>query len=717
MNPLRLYLVDFMNHRLTDLDLSSFSTVLIVAKDKNNESESNGIGKTTIYHAIHYALFGEYCSDTIDEIIRFGANKCIVTFEFEVADGIYRITRTRSKKTKKSDLAIWKKKGDDWQAISQKTSQEVDKELKKIIRISFDAWKNSILFAQSDLSGLSGLAGATTEGRKVILKEALSLLDYGKMEKIAKEKLKEASELVARMKDQINFLGKPEDDLKDLQTKLQSNAILLQTNIDQRDKQKTISSDLLAQLHKLELQTSTEDKTLSQELAVIFDQKLKLTYDQSVISTKLDNKIKEIIKHKNDIAEKEKYISNISAILVELSNQMLRDQSVIKAELTKMDQFEITGRTSIAQTKEKITALKLPMPEGQSCPHCRQVLTAEHKKTCQDQIKTDLFKYQGLLSTSEEKLQIIKSKKIVLNQELTNLEIHKKKIEENNNIYSIKSSELIFLKNGLKQLEDIKAQLQIELDTHKTNLQFLQSKEKELESQIAKQEARDLNKELSNIKTQLSKVQTEEGELSLTIDGQNTSKGMLSEKIANKQQDLIILKQYQEQLLSLEKTHFLKQKVSQSFSSNGIPGMIILSILNDLQFESNNFLHQICPSIQLQIDANLEILYTIHGTVRSYKLLSGGQKLAVSLSLKLGLALVIQKRLGISIKFLELDEVDQPLDPVKKQALVDIIKKLQEKFKIFVITHDNWFKNKFSTAILIENDGKNGACGKVVTSW
>ena len=70
MIPRRICLEDFMSHGRTEIDCTAFDSILIVGQNKNNLRESNGVGKTTIFYAIDYVLFGVVPSDTIDEIIR-----------------------------------------------------------------------------------------------------------------------------------------------------------------------------------------------------------------------------------------------------------------------------------------------------------------------------------------------------------------------------------------------------------------------------------------------------------------------------------------------------------------------------------------------------------------------------------------------------------------------------------------------------------------------
>jgi DNA repair exonuclease SbcCD ATPase subunit len=100
----------------------------------------------------------------------------------------------------------------------------------------------------------------------------------------------------------------------------------------------------------------------------------------------------------------------------------------------------------------------------------------------------------------------------------------------------------------------------------------------------------------------------------------------------------------------------------------------------------------------------LDIHYYVHGKKRYYEQLSGGMKLAVAFSLKLGLSFLLQKMAGISVKFLLLDEIDQSLDNASVDTFAEIIRFFQKDFTIMVITHNARLKEKFAHSILVQQD-------------
>ena len=175
MKPLRLYMENFMNHKKSEIDFSLFNAALIVGKNKDNARESNGIGKTSIFSAIEYALFGEVPTSVLEKIIRNGTEKCLVEFAFETELGKFKITRGRSRKGR-SELRLHEWVNNDWQAISERGMPETNKKINELVKISHKAFSHSIKFGQNDLSGLASVD--KPEKRKAILKEPLQLSDF-----------------------------------------------------------------------------------------------------------------------------------------------------------------------------------------------------------------------------------------------------------------------------------------------------------------------------------------------------------------------------------------------------------------------------------------------------------------------------------------------------------------------------------------------------------
>ena len=86
---------------------------------------ANGSGKTTIFNAIRFVLFG-YSKTDLDLLIRDSADKCKVSFEFESDKIIYKIERVRSKKAGGAGLFLFRKEKDLWVDLTQRCNGFLD---------------------------------------------------------------------------------------------------------------------------------------------------------------------------------------------------------------------------------------------------------------------------------------------------------------------------------------------------------------------------------------------------------------------------------------------------------------------------------------------------------------------------------------------------------------------------------------------------------------
>ena len=265
MIPLRLKLENFMSHRYTDIDLTDVSCALIVGKRKNDSRKSNGVGKTTIFHGVDFALFGEYPTSTIDKIVRDGTDACKVIFDFKTDNIIYRVIRERNIKTSKSNLILLKYSGDEWSPIESRTQSHTAAELDKIIKINYKIFKQSVLFSQMDLSGLS--EAKSSDARRKILKSALSLEVYGGFEKIAKQKLKDVRARMEAHRSQIEGFGDPDKDIALLKKEAQAIDKRIKTNEKSLLLEQEEAARLKKRLVELELLSTSDLSEIKSEIS------------------------------------------------------------------------------------------------------------------------------------------------------------------------------------------------------------------------------------------------------------------------------------------------------------------------------------------------------------------------------------------------------------------------------------------------------------------
>lgn len=98
------------------------------------------------------------------------------------------------------------------------------------------------------------------------------------------------------------------------------------------------------------------------------------------------------------------------------------------------------------------------------------------------------------------------------------------------------------------------------------------------------------------------------------------------------------------------------------------------------------------------------------GSADSYEMLSGGEKMIVRVAVDIGMALLSFSRSSQKPEIICLDEIFGCLDENRKDAVLKMLRKLQDKFsRVIIISHDKEICDQLSSKIIIEKNG--GAFG------
>src|SRR4051794_26259672 len=119
-------------------------------------SGPNGVGKSAVFDAITYALFGTHRGGATnsDKLVRHGTNRFRVVFEFEFADAEYRITRTRPASGRPTQK-VERHAGDGrWEAIDLPGAADVGKWSEKTLGLGSAAFAASVLLRQGNYDTL-----------------------------------------------------------------------------------------------------------------------------------------------------------------------------------------------------------------------------------------------------------------------------------------------------------------------------------------------------------------------------------------------------------------------------------------------------------------------------------------------------------------------------------------------------------------------------------
>lgn len=713
MDPQFISIKNFMSHKCTEIDCTQFESALIMGQDHSDPRVSNGVGKTAIFAAIEYALFGTHPTSVLDGIVRDGTDLCEVTFDFELDGSVYRVERER-RRGKSSDVKLFARMSDGtWDSRSQRTATETHNEIQKLLKINAKVFRNSVLFSQNDLDGLASAKSA--EDRRCILKEALNLNDYKKFEQLAKDAASTLSKQIISCRAVIESIGDPSVDIEDLRQKFDDAKVKVVGVESQRDKIQISLNSKKAELVDRQRCVSSEMSDAEEKLADVRAKKKQAECKIKTHQSTLDENNQKLKTLGIKLTKKQAELDGLEKSCDDLRSKKARPFVKVQNTLDDVAKNELNGKAFVGSLETKANELRKPIPEGEECPSCMQEVTKEYRKACEKDKKKRLKALEKDIADKRNHLKKVTNRKNRLKKELDEINNTISQISSLEGSITTKKSEISNDEDYIGRIKKLNDQTVADFSVHEKSLEELTSREETL-IELAKVISNDeVNLKIIEIQNTIKTLDQGLSRLMQEVADANTQVGVFTAKIESRTEDLEKLQKEEKNLETLESDYLLHKQVRKAFSSGGIPTMVIHTILDDLQIEANALLAEMKPGHEIQFTPGLDIGFRIYGREKEYKQLSGGQKMIIAFSLKIGLSLVIQNRLGVNIKFLGLDEVDQSLDAAAVDHYADIIRKLQDRFKVFVITHNDSLKDKFSNVILVEGDGINGATSSLVT--
>lgn len=167
----RVRAIDFKVLERADLDLADRGLVLVQGVNQDTDAAtSNGAGKTTVFSAISWCLFGEVVGSgrLAEEVIRLGAERALVSVTFADDRHEYVVTRKRTPKTSSLELTT------DGAQTNGRTQGDTEARIREILGLDWQAFRNTVLHGQGDHERFADRSVGDTE-RKAILKRILRL--------------------------------------------------------------------------------------------------------------------------------------------------------------------------------------------------------------------------------------------------------------------------------------------------------------------------------------------------------------------------------------------------------------------------------------------------------------------------------------------------------------------------------------------------------------
>lgn len=173
-------------------------------------SGDNGAGKSAIFDAITYTLFGQHRGGAQEDsrLIRKGANGCEAIFEFRLDGRLFRVRRTVGRPRGKAALepktwqAAWfDPDAGDWRPIAGTESKNgLERWVREKLGLGYETFVASVLLLQGQSDQL---ILAAPKKRFEILSGLLDLEPYQRLEAAAQDRMRRARDEARRLEGQL----------------------------------------------------------------------------------------------------------------------------------------------------------------------------------------------------------------------------------------------------------------------------------------------------------------------------------------------------------------------------------------------------------------------------------------------------------------------------------------------------------------------------------
>lgn len=686
MLPLNLVLKNFLSHDHSEIDFSKFDSALIVGVKDGNADQSNGAGKSALFEAIMWALFGKSRHKKTDGVVKTDKRRCTVAFTFSVDNETFRVTRKRDKVLQESDVVLERLRGSSFESISCDTNTATNNKITKIININSDVFLNSIYFKQNDISMF---AEASPAKRKDIVKSLLKMDRWDAYQKNASKKASNLKSIISEKESRVV-------DLKSILNQIEEcKAEISKLNSDRKECRANYEK-----ISGLLLEKSSEYQSIqSSKLSPEDLKKIKVEYSNAKSRVKEINNL--LNKNNLEIQKKESYTNKLKQKLVEYNNAIRQVEDI---DIDKMRNGVFKGDTKAKLLHQQIKDIESKEYVAGVCPECEKPLSqhdaASLEKKQQDRLSDLRSKHSEILDKLKRaKAKLSESEKLVALSSEAQLNIGKVNLKLNN------------CKNDIDNA--ISENARLEKEKASILSRDYEAEIDKLEQLLDKEKIVALKKELDELSSKKQSLEKKIDNINIRYGSKVNSKKDLEQKYKDQESLQAHIKKLKEDFSIYDRLKFY-------FGKDGVQAVIIENVISELENYANDILSRICNeptsitvNTQKQSDSGswsetFDILINSENRSDEFSTFSGGEQFRVSLALRLALSKILSKRMGGTLKFLLLDEVSSSLDAKGRAMFIDIVKRLSQNMKILVITHDDKLKESFDDIILV-NKGPTGS--------
>lgn len=660
----------------------------------------NGSGKSTIFSAIIWALYGMSSVNVENVVNRYTKKNCKVGVCFEVLNKTYTVYRYRRHETHGNNLYIFK--GEE--NISLKKQADTEQLIQDIIQIPYKAMTSSIIFS---FENYTSFLRAQSANRLKILESVLFL--------------KEITDYYNITKDFVKDVDKKLEDASHEGEKVEyAREALMRTISDYKDKAKKTLEEFKAEKEEVENKIKVL-KEEAKELANIDVQK-ELEYIRSYndiirYNNETNSQINSL--RANITPELNSKLSNIKNKIFALSSINIEENlEIIKANKIKEDgNKEIEN--AILVLKEKIDPYdytddirkvnkeledvikEIETIEKSVCPTCGHILDESQNK---DILSSYILKREGI------------------KRNLDGLVASKQKIDDNNSSINSQIEKL----NGKKQQVVSIQYTEDSLRSVKDTVSALEKEAMVLENKVENEKnifdhIKDLMEKIKEVPDMPKYTEKQLTDVNAIQDEITELEGQIH--VINEKAKTVLDRKYIEDIVvKIKKLDTAKEKIEKNKTAI-LEEKRYLSVLMDVfsnkeagfkkffidkiiaMFNANiNFYLPVFfdKEINITFDKELNEKIVYDGHEAPFEGFSSGQKTRIDLAIAFSLFFLAKNFFSTTINLICLDEVtDQNLDNEGFEGVVSIIQNLSAEHAVYIISHRDEYKDKFNKHIKV----------------
>ena len=675
MKLIKLKMSNFMSHQDTALDFTTMgSPVLIKGQhlDRHVADASNAAGKSSIFHAIDYALFKSNKSR-----LRYGTAAGSVSLEFEHFGAKYLIIKEFTADAYSASLY---KDG----TIVSAQKMEIEKYMYNLIGMTRDLYKHTIYQNQKsqDMFG-----SASRQMKTDFIMAIMDISQWETYNDVAGSIEKDVATYAAKITERRDmFKMQAETGRTDLAA----------YDIPALNKERDLKVRLL------------EDKQATLAAYKSAEDNLRQFNDLSGQKARLENKIasadRQIEGYKSMLAPLYAAMADIDSKQVtapddNYKKNLLSSAMSVEKTIAAKEQ-EMKMRQSEIQDKEAKKPIILS--QGQ-CPFCRKIMD--------DAYKVDLDKHLS------GEILALKNAYTQLGSEYANLQVMRSstaaQVAEMNAQVTLYNNQITTRKDTLAKIESFEALKNVVIEQNKKDREELT---------IVASRVADLGSLLSgNPEQAINTMKTDIAFIKTAVDN-------LGQRLMTAAQIQAIIDHALGQVAELEAelARYLSAKdllrhVSAVTSINGIQKILITSALADITTLANSFLAPMNLSVFFQFEKSLKTkegfkpvfdIMVMNNYKEACELedLSGAEDVLVNFALRMALTTLIANK--YDFKYMIIDEGIKDLDKPYKEFLAGVIKGMALQTQIFFITHDSDLSGEFTNSITVQ---KQNGIARVLT--